>query len=97
MLTILAVTAIVSASVGVFYYMKANEIKSNLKDSDERFKMTFDLLWMEVRDKNELTYNDMGNMIIAMQEVPAYMPMAKQTLAERITGKSNVNKNKLGF
>ena len=71
------------------------ELKKELADMKKLFSITFDLLWMEVRDKNDLTFNDTLALLKSMQETPDYLPKVKETLALRIVGENK--KQKVGF
>ena len=80
----------------LYFRYKANVLKKELQDSKERFGIAYNLLWMEVRDKNDLTYDGMGTLIVSMQQTPEYMPAVRETLAKRITGETNTHKQ-IGF
>ena len=80
----------------LYFRHKRNVLQQELKESKERFGITYDLLWMQVRDKNDLTYSGMGTLIVSMQQTPDYMPTVRETLAKRITGETNPHKQ-IGF
>jgi len=61
-----------------------NELRGELFKSKQLFKITYDLLWMQVRDKNDLTYDNMASHIISMQK--AELGNVRETLAKRICG-----------
>lgn len=92
----LAVSIGVLALVVILNYSRQNkELKAELKASKERFAITYDLLWMQVRDKNDLTFEAMAGLIVTMQKSDM-MPAVKETLAKRITGETNTRKQ-IGF
>ena len=80
----------------LYFRHQKDTLNKELKESKVRFALTYDLLWMQVRDKNDLTYNDMENLIVSMQQTPEYMPAVRETLAKRITGETNTHKT-IGF
>jgi len=82
--------------VGIVYFSRSTikNLKKELSDSKELFKITYDLLWMEVREKNDLTYEQTALLLKSMQMTPDYLGKVKETLALRIVGQS---KKKVGF
>lgn len=69
-----------------------SRLLKELRDAQERFKIAYDLLWMEVRDKNDLTYENMAMHIVSMQK--AELAVVRDTLAKRIVGMKD---KKVGF
>ena len=93
MLTII-IGSVVGIIIGGYHlYLKSvnSHLAKELRDAQERFKITYDLLWMEVRDKNDLTYENMALHIVSMQK--SELIAVRDTLALRIVGKSK----KVGF
>lgn len=93
-LIIILLIVILGYSVLTYLYKKnTDHLTKELRDAQERFKITYELLWMEVRDKNDLTYENMAMHIVSMQK--SELASVRDTLAKRIVGQKD--KNKVGF
>ena len=90
----LATAALIFALIGIKNAYTANALKAQLKEVKGCFAIAYDLLWMQVRDKNDLTYNDMAGLISSMQKSDL-MPAVRETLQKRITGE--IKPKHLGF
>lgn len=100
MLSSIVFGSIVGLVIGLYTLslrFKISKLEDTIKERNQTWQITYDLLWMQVREKNDLTYNDMAGLISAMQKTPDHMPTVRETLGKRICGENPMRQNKVGF